>query len=195
MPSGRAHGYADGKLNLPSGKLDPDEDVVDAAKVGVIRPAPNAWAPHGHPGYLRACVEVNLRRLGRERLDICYLHRIDPKVPIEDQLGTLHALKSEGKIGHIGLSKVTSEDIRLTGKYIAVVAVQNVLNVRDNFDPALKLCRDLGIPYVAYRPPASRLICFSPARRSSGSEPRTSICGNRHLREGLGVQRQRNLSH
>ncbi|MFF4517421.1 aldo/keto reductase [Streptomyces mirabilis] len=128
------------------------DDVLVATKVGMIRPAPNVWTPHGHPGYLRACVEASLRRLGRERIDLCYLHRIDPKVPIEDQLGTLQALKSEGKIGHIGLSKVTSEDIHLAGKYITVAAVQNVLNVRDHFDPALELCRDLGIPYVAYRP-------------------------------------------
>jgi pyridoxine 4-dehydrogenase len=127
-------------------------EVLVATKVGMVRPAPGVWAPHGHPAYLRACVEASLRRLSIECIDLCYLHRIDPEVALSDQLGTLQALKEEGKIGHIGLSKVTPEDIRLAAKDITVAAVQNVLNMTDNFDPALELCQDLGIPYVPYRP-------------------------------------------
>lgn len=128
------------------------EELLIATKVGMARPAPNMWAPHGHPVYLRACVEASLRRLGVERLELCYLHRIDPEVPLADQLGTLSALRDEGKIGYIGLSKVTPEDIRMAGKEVTVSAVQNVLNMTDRYDPALELCRDLGIPYVPYRP-------------------------------------------
>ncbi|MGW9120140.1 aldo/keto reductase [Streptomyces sp. NPDC055663] len=128
------------------------DDVLIATKVGMVRPAPNMWAPHGHPVYLRASVEPSLRRLETDRLDLCYLHRIDPEVPLADQLGTLQAMRDEGKIGHIGLSKVTAESIRLASKYISVAAVQNVLNLIDRYDPALELCRDLGIPYVPYRP-------------------------------------------
>lgn len=128
------------------------DDVLIATKVGMVRPAPNMWAPHGHPVYLRASVEASLRRLETDRLDLCYLHRIDPEVPLADQLGTLQAMQDEGKIGHIGLSKVTPESIRLASKHISVAAVQNVLNLIDRYDPALELCRDLGIPYVPYRP-------------------------------------------
>ncbi|MFK4184381.1 aldo/keto reductase [Streptomyces sparsogenes] len=128
------------------------EHLLIATKVGLLRPAPNIWVPHGHPAYLRACVEASLRRLGMDQLDLCYLHRIDPEVPAADQLGTLQALQDEGKIKHIGLSKVTPEDIRMAQRDITVAAVQNVLNTTDRYDPALELCRDLDIPYVPYRP-------------------------------------------
>ncbi|MCX4637336.1 aldo/keto reductase [Streptomyces sp. P9-2B-2] len=128
------------------------EDVLIATKVGLLRPAPNVWVPHGHPAYLRACVEASLRRLGAESLDLCYLHRIDPQVPIADQLAVMQALQDEGKIRYIGLSKVTPEDIRMVSKELTVAAVQNVLNMTDRYDPALELCRELGIPYVPYRP-------------------------------------------
>ncbi|MFJ2349599.1 aldo/keto reductase [Streptomyces antimycoticus] len=129
------------------------EHVLIATKAGLARPAPDTWVPHGHPVYLRACVEASLRRLGMDRLELCYLHRIDPEVPVADQIGTLQALKDEGKIGHIGLSKVTPEQIRTVTNEITVAAVQNVLNMSaDRHDPALELCRDLSIPYVPYRP-------------------------------------------
>lgn len=127
-------------------------ELLIATKVGMARPAPNVWAPHGHPVYLRSCVEASLRRLSVERLELCYLHRVDPEVTLADQLGTLKALQDEGKIGHIGLSKVTPEDIRRAGKEVTIAAVQNVLNMTDRHDPALELCRDLSIPYVPYRP-------------------------------------------
>ncbi|MFD7504616.1 aldo/keto reductase [Streptomyces sp. NPDC059850] len=128
------------------------EHVLIATKVGLVRPAPGTWVPLGHPVYLRACVEASLRRLETDRLDLCYLHRIDPEVPLADQLGTLEALRTEGKIGHIGLSKVTPDTIRDAAKCIRVAAVQNVLNMTDRHDPALELCHDLDIPYVLYRP-------------------------------------------
>ncbi|MCX4515916.1 aldo/keto reductase [Streptomyces sp. NBC_01619] len=128
------------------------DNVLIATKVGMVRPGPNIWAPLGRPEYLRACVEGSLRRLRVERLELCYLHRIDPEVPLADQVGTLQALQDEGKIGHIGLSKATSENIREAGKQSRVAAVQNVLNMSDRDDPAVELCRDLGIPYVPYRP-------------------------------------------
>ncbi|MET9833932.1 aldo/keto reductase [Streptomyces sp. NPDC006385] len=128
------------------------EHVLIATKVGMVRPAPGHWYPLGNPYYLRACVEASLRRLKVERLELCYLHRIDPEVALDDQIAVLQALQEDGQIGHIGLSKVTPEAIRTAGKNITVAAVQNVLNMTDSFDPALDLCRGLGIPYVPYRP-------------------------------------------
>lgn len=128
------------------------DNVLIATKVGLARPAPNMWAPHGHPVYLRACVEASLRRLRMERLELCYLHRIDPEVPLSDQLGTLAALRDEGKIGHIGISKVTPEDFERARKEGSVAAVQNVLNIHDRYDPVMEMCRDAEIPYVPYRP-------------------------------------------
>ncbi|MFJ4623661.1 aldo/keto reductase [Streptomyces sp. NPDC088812] len=128
------------------------DHVLIATKVGMLRPAPGQWKPLGNPFYLRACVEASLRRLKVERLELCYLHRIDPEVSRDDQIAVLDALRDEGKIGHFGLSKVTPEDIRYVHKYLPVAAVQNVLNTTDRDDPAVEMCRDLNIPYVAYRP-------------------------------------------
>ncbi|GAQ58039.1 aldo/keto reductase [Streptomyces acidiscabies] len=127
-------------------------DVLIATKTGMLRPGPDQWVPHGHPAYLRSCAEASLRRLGVERLDLCYLHRIDREIPADDQFGVMKALQDEGKVGHIGLSKVTPDDIRDAGKHFEIAAVQNVLNVIDHYDPSLETCRELGIPYVAYRP-------------------------------------------
>ncbi len=71
----------------------------------MVRPAPGQWKPLGNPFYLRACVEASLRRLQVERLELCYLHRIDPEVSRDDQIAVLHSLQDEGKIGHIGLRR------------------------------------------------------------------------------------------
>jgi aryl-alcohol dehydrogenase-like predicted oxidoreductase len=128
------------------------EHVLIATKIGLVRPGPGQWMPLGNPFYLRACVEASLRRLRVERLKLCYLHRIDPEVALDDQIAVLKALQDEGKIGHIGLSKVTPEVIRLAGKTLNIAAVQNVFNTTNRFDDAVEVCGELGIPYVAYRP-------------------------------------------
>jgi len=128
------------------------DHVLIATKVGMVRPGPGMWKPLGNPFYLRACVEASLRRLKVERLELCYLHRIDPEVGLDDQIAVMQALQDEGKIGHIGLSKVTPHDVRRVGKELTVAAVQNVFNTTDRFDDVVELCAELGIPYVAYRP-------------------------------------------
>ncbi|GGQ94755.1 aldo/keto reductase [Kitasatospora griseola] len=128
------------------------ERLLLATKVGMVRPAPNVWKPLGRPEYLRAAVEASLRRLGTERIDLCYLHRVDPAVPLADQVGELAALRHEGKVGEIGLSKVTPEQIREAGELVTVAAVQNCLNAAEPDDPALAYCLASGIPYVPYRP-------------------------------------------
>ncbi|MFF0250175.1 aldo/keto reductase [Streptosporangium sandarakinum] len=136
----------------------PDE-VLLATKVGMVRPAPNVWKPLGRPDYLRAAVEACLRRLAIDRIDLCYLHRIDPAVPLADQVGELAALQDEGKVAAIGLSKVTPEQIRHACQVAAIAAVQNCLNLDEPDDPALTYCADNGIPYIPYRPlNAGRLI-------------------------------------
>src|ERR1700712_1257103 len=87
------------------------DDLVIATKVGFTRQGPAKWVPVGRPEYLRQQVELNLRHLGLERIDLLQLHRIDPKVPLEDQLGVLNDLRTEGKIRHIGLSEVSVEQL------------------------------------------------------------------------------------
>src|SRR5207248_1794492 len=80
--------------------------LVVATKAGLTRPGPGKWVPLGRPDYLRQECEMSLRRLGVERIDLFQLHRIDPKVPADDQFGVLRDLQKEGKIRHVGLSKV-----------------------------------------------------------------------------------------
>jgi aryl-alcohol dehydrogenase-like predicted oxidoreductase len=123
-----------------------------ATKIGMIRPGPNIWEPVGRPGYLRAAAESCLRRLATERLDLCYLHRVDPAIPLADQVGTLAALQAEGKIGAIGLSKVTPEQISEASRVTPIAAVQNCLNLDEPHDPALAYCARNNIAYVPYRP-------------------------------------------
>ncbi|MBT2397217.1 aldo/keto reductase [Streptomyces sp. ISL-100] len=127
-------------------------ELLVATKVGMVRAAPDVWRPFGHPEYLRTAVDASLSRLKVERLELCYLHRVDPTVPLEDQAGELGALQLAGKIGHIGMSKVGVEQIRAAGKEITVAAVQNCLNRAEPDDPALDYCARMGIPYIPYRP-------------------------------------------
>lgn len=135
------------------------DGLLIATKVGMIRPAPR---PLGRPDYLRAAVEASLRRLGVEQLRLCYLHRIDPAVPLADQIGELRGLQEEGKIGHIGLSKVAPEQIRAAAELADVAAVQNLANLNEPQAPAVGLCAKLGIPYVPYRPLDAGKLAFDP---------------------------------
>lgn len=128
------------------------DDLLVATKVGLVRPGPGVYEPLCRPAYLRHAVEASLRRLGCERLSLCYLHRVDATVPLSDQLGTLADLRHEGKIAHIGLSRVTVDEIDRARGVAPIAAVQNPMNSAQGHDPALNHCRSLGIPYVAYRP-------------------------------------------
>jgi aryl-alcohol dehydrogenase-like predicted oxidoreductase len=104
-------------------------DLVIATKAGFTRQGPGQWTPVGRPEYLRQQVELSLRNLAVERIDLLQLHRIDPTVPVEDQIGELAALQSEGKIRHIGLSEVTVAEITQAQKVARIVSVQNLYNL------------------------------------------------------------------
>src|SRR5271156_2583385 len=100
-------------------------NLVIATKGGYERPVPNRWVENGKPEHLRSACEDNLRRLRLERIDLYQLHRIDPKVPADDQLGTLKALQAEGKIKYIGLSEVSISQIQHAQTIVPVVSIQN----------------------------------------------------------------------
>ena len=132
------------------------EDLVIATKVGFTRQGPNLWVPVGRPEYLRQQVELSLRHLGLERIDLLQLHRIDPLVALEDQLGELVALQSEGKIRHIGLSEVTVEEIRQARQLATIVSVQNLFNVaRRDAEPVLDYSEANGIAFIPWFPLAT----------------------------------------
>lgn len=105
------------------------DDLVIATKAGLSRSGPGDWRPLGRPEYLRQQLELSLRHLGLERIDLYQLHRIDAKVPLADQLGELAALQEEGKIRHIGLSEVTVEQLKEARGIAEIVSVQNLYNL------------------------------------------------------------------
>jgi aryl-alcohol dehydrogenase-like predicted oxidoreductase len=107
------------------------KELVIATKAGLERPGPDQWVPNGKPAHLRKSCEGSLGRLRVERIDLFQLHRIDDKVPAEEQLGTLKELQSEGKIKHIGLSEVSVRQIEHARKLVPIVTVQNRYSVLD----------------------------------------------------------------
>ncbi|MEE1830518.1 aldo/keto reductase [Streptomyces sp. SP17KL33] len=133
----------------------PDELLV-TTKVGVARSGSSGeWKLDGRPAVLRAQVEQALRRLRLERIELLQLHRIDPETPLADQLGTLRDLRTEGKIGRIGLSEVTVDELKEARGIVDVASVQNRYNLLDReHEPVLTACEAAGIAFLPWRPVA-----------------------------------------
>ena len=107
------------------------KDLVIATKGGFTRQGPNRWVPLGRAPYLRQCVEMSLRRLKLERIDLWQLHRIDPLTPVEESLGEIKKMQQEGKIRHIGMSEVNPDEMDQARKIVSIVSVQNQYNLGD----------------------------------------------------------------
>jgi aryl-alcohol dehydrogenase-like predicted oxidoreductase len=132
------------------------DDLVIATKVGFTRQGPGEWIAVGRPEYLRQQVELNLRHLGVERIDLLQLHRIDPAVPLADQIGELAALQSEGKIAHIGLSEVSVAQIQQARKVAPIVSVQNRYNLADRAaEDVLTFSEQENIAFIPWFPLAT----------------------------------------
>jgi pyridoxine 4-dehydrogenase len=132
------------------------EDLVIATKAGLTRQGPGKWTPVGRPAYLRQQAEMSLRRLGLERIDLFQLHRIDPAVPLADQVGELAALQAEGKVRHIGLSEVTVDELQRAQHSATIVSVQNLFNLADRrAEPLLKHAEAHGIGFIPWFPLAT----------------------------------------
>ncbi|MET8845884.1 aldo/keto reductase [Amycolatopsis sp. NPDC004625] len=132
------------------------DDVVIATKAGFTRQGPNEWIPVGRPEYLRQQVELSLRHLGVDRIDLLQLHRIDPKVPVAEQVGELKKLQDEGKIRHIGLSEVEVGDLVEAQKTAEIVSVQNLFNLaKRDAEPLLEHATEHGIAFIPWFPLAT----------------------------------------
>ncbi|WBQ02794.1 aldo/keto reductase [Kribbella sp. CA-293567] len=132
------------------------DDLVIATKAGFTRQGPGAWSPVGRPAYLRQAVELSLRHLGLERIDLLQLHRIDPEVPVADQVGELAALQSEGKIRHIGLSQVSVGEIEEAAKTATIVSVQNLYNLSQrNDEDVLAYAEQQNLAFIPWFPLAT----------------------------------------
>ena len=132
------------------------DDIVIATKAGLTRHGPGIWRPVGRPEYLRQQAELSLRHLGVERIDLFQLHRIDPAVPLGDQLGELVALQQEGKIRHIGLSEVSVKQLKQASKIARIVSVQNLYNLSNrSAEDVLDHCEQAGIAFIPWFPLAT----------------------------------------
>ena len=141
-------------------------ELVIATKGGLERPGPGHWTPNGRPEHLRAACEASLRRLKLGRIELYQLHRIDPAVTFGDQLGTLRDLQQQGKIRHIGLSKVSVADIERARKLVPIVSVQNRYNLVERHtarpsarvtkpqppEQVLEHCEREGIAFIPWYP-------------------------------------------
>jgi pyridoxine 4-dehydrogenase len=133
--------------------LSPYKGITIATKGGLTRHGPDIWKPVGRPEYLRQCVMMSLRRLKLERIDLWQLHRIDPKVPAEEQFGEIAAMRKEGLIRHVGLSEVSVAEIEAAQKHFPVTTVQNRYNLVDRkSEEVLDYCEKHGIGFIPWAP-------------------------------------------
>jgi pyridoxine 4-dehydrogenase len=130
--------------------------LVIATKGGFARSGPNRWETVGRPEYLRQCVEMSLRRLKLERIELYQLHRIDPEVPVAESLGALKEMQKAGKIRHIGLSEVSPAEIDEASKTVKIVSVQNQYNLSDRkHEKVLQYCEEHNLAFIPWFPVAS----------------------------------------
>jgi aryl-alcohol dehydrogenase-like predicted oxidoreductase len=145
--------------------------VVIATKGGITRQGPAKTEYVGRAGYLIQCVEMSLRRLKLERIDLYQLHRIDPRTPLEESLGALKRMQEQGKIRHIGLSEVTSAEIEEAEKIVPIVTVQNRYSLADRrHEETLTYCERRGIGFLPWYPYAGGKLLKAdhPAAQSLG---------------------------
>ena len=132
-----------------------EKGLVIATKGGLTRPGPGRWVPNGRADYLRQCVELSLGRLRLECIDLYQLHRIDPKVPVEESLGALKDLQKAGKIRHIGLSEVSVAEIERAKQAVRIVSVQNLYNLSNRkHEAVLNYCEEHKLAFIPWSPVA-----------------------------------------
>ncbi|CAM5770860.1 oxidoreductase [Labrys miyagiensis] len=136
--------------------LHPYKGLVIATKAGLTRSGPDIWTPNGRPDYLKAEAKRSLKKLGVERIDLWQLHRIDPKVPRDEQFGAVKELLDEGLIRHAGLSEVSVAEIEAAARVFKVVTVQNRYNLVDRgSEDVLDYCEKQGIGFIPWFPLAA----------------------------------------
>ena len=150
------YGYGDNELLVGKAIRGLRNKVFLATKFGIVRDKANPATRgiNGRPEYVRACCDASLKRLGVERIDLYYQHRVDPNVPIEETVGAMGGLVKAGKARHLGLSEASSATIRRAHKVHPIAALQTEYSLwsRDPEDEILATTRELGIAFVAYSP-------------------------------------------
>ncbi|ROQ76857.1 aldo/keto reductase [Streptomyces sp. NBC_01260] len=145
------------------------DDLVIATKGGVVRTSDSAWHIAGRPEQLRAMCEASLRRLRTDRIDLYQLHRLDPQVPLAEQLGALDALRQEGKIRYIGLDTLTADQLEQALSLTGIASVQNRFNLLDrSSDAVLKVCEAHGLAFLPWFPLANGALTGEGAAALAG---------------------------
>lgn len=127
--------------------------LVIATKGGLLRKGPGSWHPDGRPEHLRAALDGSLKRLKLERIDLYQLHSPDPNVPFDESVGALAELRKAGKIRHVGLSNVNTEQLAAARKIVPVVTVQNRYNLTDrSSESVLEACEKANIGFIPWFP-------------------------------------------
>jgi pyridoxine 4-dehydrogenase len=151
-----SYGPAVSERLIGEGLAPYSKGTVIATKAGLTRQGPDKWLPVGRPEYLTQQVEMSLRWLKRDTLDLWQLHRIDAKVPVEESLGAIKKLQTAGKIRFVGLSEVSVDEIKQARKVIDIVSVQNEYNLGNRKSEAvLEYCDREGIAFIPWFPVAS----------------------------------------
>jgi pyridoxine 4-dehydrogenase len=146
--------------------LYPYPGLVIATKGGFERPGPNQWVENGRPDFLRRQLEGSLRRLRLERIDLWQLHRIDPKVPAQEQFEAIREFQREGLIRHVGLSEVSVDDIERARRVVPIVSVQNRYNVTDRkWDHEVDYCEREGLAFIPWFPLSAGALDAAPLHR------------------------------
>src|SRR5881275_1284924 len=152
------------------------KDLVIATKGGLTRPGPGQWVPNGRPEYLTQCVEKSLKRLRLERIDLYQLHRIDPKVPMEESLGALKKMQEAGKIRHVGLSEVSPEEIERARKVLPIASVQNQYNIDNRrWEKTLTYCEKEGLGFMPWSPIGGNRALKDDALEAAAGGHRASV--------------------
>ena len=136
--------------------LHPYDGLVIGTKAGFMRPGPGQWTPNGNPAYLMAQTKGSLRRLGVSRIDLWQLHRIDPRVPRDEQFGAIRQMLDDGIIRYAGLSEVSVADVEAARRVFPVATVQNEYNlVERRSEDVLAYCAANGIGFIPWFPLAA----------------------------------------
>ncbi|MEM8906203.1 MAG: aldo/keto reductase [Bacteroidota bacterium] len=148
-----AYGPGNSELLVAEALAPFGEEVLLATKGGAVKYAPASVMSNGHPYYLQKAVEASLRRLKRSSIDLYFLHRVDPNIPIEDSVGALAAMQKAGKIKQLGLSNVTVEQLQIAQRVAPIAAVQNAFSITDRrYEALVNYTKEQGIAFVAHTP-------------------------------------------
>ena len=171
-----AYGPETSELLIAEALYPYPKDLVIATKGGNTRPGPGQWVPDGHPEYLKKCVDASLKRLRLERIELYQLHRVDPKVPMEDSLGALKEMRDAGKIRHLGLSEVDTEEIARARQIVPIATVQNRYNLADRkWESVLRYCDKERLGFMPWAPVGGNQSLKDSALEKVAQEQKASV--------------------